>query len=98
MPKTKYEQERDENVNKVHYVFKSLGISVSAQTVRDVISKGKEGKGKRLVFDKPEPDIEYDPSSDIDNQSDSDDDYDDDLNTKVRWITRPIYKFTYPSI
>ena len=73
-----------------------------AQTVRDVISKGKEGKGKRLVSNKPESDIEYDPSSDIDNQSNSDDDYDDDLNTEanteVRWITRPIYKFTYLSI
>ena len=102
MPKTKYEQERDENVKKVHDVFKSFGIPVLAQTVRDVISKGKEGKGKRLVSDKPESDIEYDPSSDIDNQSDSDDDYDDDLNievnTKARWITRPIYKFTYLSI
>ena len=102
MPKTKYEQERDENVKKVHDVFKSLGIPVLAQTVRNVISKGKEGKGKRLVSDKPESDIEYDPSSDIDNQSNSDDDYDDDLNievnTKARWITRPIYKFTYLSI
>ena len=94
MPKTKYEQERDENVKKVHDFFKSLGIPVLAQTVRDVISKGKEGKGKRLVSDKPESNIEYDPSSDIDNQSYSDDDYDDDLNTEVRWITRPIYKFT----
>ena len=102
MPKTKYEQERDKNVKKVHDVFKSLGIPVLAQTVRDVISKGKEGKGKRLVSDKPEFNIEYDPSSDIDNQSVSDDDYDDDLNievnTKARWITRPIYKFTYLSI
>ena len=79
-------------------IFKSLGIPVLAQTVRDVISKGKEGKGKRLVSDKPEPDIEYDPSSDIDNQSNSDDDYDDEVNTEVRCITRPIYKFTYPSI
>ena len=102
MPKTKYEQERDENVKKIQDVFKCLCILVLAQTVRDIFSEGKEGKGKRLVFDKPEPDIEYDPSFDIDNQSDSDDDYDDDLNievnTKVRWITRPIYKFTYSSI
>ena len=54
------------------------------------------------MSDKPESNIEYDPSSDIDNQSNSDDDYDDDLNTEanteVRWITRPIYKFTYLSI
>ena len=102
MPKNEYEQERDENVKKLHDVFKSFGIPVLAQTVRDVISKGKEGKGKRLVSDKPESDIEYDPSSNIDNQSGRDDDYDDDLNTKVnievRWITRPIYKFTYLSI
>ena len=102
MPKTKYEEERDNNVKKVHDFFKSLGIPVLAQTVRDIFSKGKEGKGKRLVSDKPEFNIEYDPSSDIDNQFDSDDDYDDDLNievnTKVRWITRPIYKFTYSSI
>ena len=99
MPKNKYAQERDENVKKVQDVFKSLGIPVLAQTVRDVFSKGKEGKGKRLVSDKPESDIEYDPSSDIDNQSDSDDDdLNTEVNTEVRWITRPIYKFTYPSI
>ena len=97
MPKTKYEQERDENVKKVHDVFKSLGIPVLAETVSAAFSKGKEGKGNSLVSDKLESGIEYDPSSDIDNQSDSDDDYDDDLNTKVRWITRPIYKFTYVS-
>ena len=96
--KTKYERERGENVKKVHDVFKSLGILVLAQTIRDVISKGKKGKGKRLVSNKPESDIKYGPSSNIDNQSNSDDDYDDDLNTEVRWITRPIYKFTYPSI
>jgi hypothetical protein len=94
MPKTKYELERNENVKHVQEVFKSLGILVLAQTVRDVISKGKEGKGKRLVSDKLESDIEYDPSSDIDNQSDRDDDYDDDLNIEVRCITRPINKFT----
>ena len=98
MPKPKYEQERDENVKKVQNVFKSLGILVLAQTVRDVISKGKKGKGKRLVSNKPESDIKYGPSSNIDNQSDCDDDYDDDLNTEVRWITRLIYKFTYLSI
>ena len=99
MPKNKYAQERDENIKKVQDVFKSLGIPVLAQTVRDVFSKGKEGKGKRLVSDKSESDIEYDPSSDIDNQSDSDDDdLNTEVNTEVRWITRPIYKFTYPSI
>jgi hypothetical protein len=93
---------RNENVKHVQEVFKSLGIPMLAQTVRDVISKGKEGKGKRLVSDKPESDIEYDPSSDIDNQSDSSNDYDDDLNTevntKVRCITSPINKYTDPSI
>jgi hypothetical protein len=54
------------------------------------------------VSDKPESDIEYDPSADIDNQYDSSDDYDDDLNTevntKVRCITSPINKYTDPSI
>jgi hypothetical protein len=49
------------------------------------------------VSDKADNDNDYDPSSDIDNQSDSDDEYDDDLgnevNTEVRWITRPINKY-----
>lgn len=97
MTKTKYEQEREENVKHVQEVFKSMGIPLLAQTVIDVFSKKEKGKGKRLVSDNPESDNDYDPSSDIDNQSDSDDDYDDDLNnevnTEVRCITRPINKF-----
>jgi hypothetical protein len=46
MPKTKYEQERDENVKRVQEVFASLGIPVLAQTVRDVIFEGKRAKGR----------------------------------------------------
>ena len=97
MAKTKYEQERDANVKAVQEVFKSFGIAVLAQTVSDVFSKQKGGKGKRLVSDNPKSDTEYDPSSNIDNQSDSDDNSDDDLNnevnTEVRWITWTINKF-----
>uniref|UniRef100_A0A804LET2 Zinc finger GRF-type domain-containing protein n=1 Tax=Zea mays TaxID=4577 RepID=A0A804LET2_MAIZE len=49
------------------------------KTVRDVISpKKKEGRGKAINSDN-----DYDPCSDIENQSDTDDDYDDDLNNEV---------------
>ena len=53
------------------------------------------GKRKILEFAKPESDIDYDPTSDLDNQSNSDDDesdidYDDDLNTEVRWLSRSL--------
>ncbi|AQK43536.1 hypothetical protein ZEAMMB73_Zm00001d025330 [Zea mays] len=79
MEKTKYEVARDETVKHVQQVFNSLGIHVLAQTVRDVISpKKKEGRGKAIYSDN-----DYDPCSDIENQSDTDDDYDDDLNNEV---------------
>jgi len=91
MTKTNYEQKRDENVKHVQEVFKSLGIPILAQSIREVISKKEKGRGNS------ESDIEYDPSSDVDKQSDTDDDYDDDLNnevnTEVRCITRPTNKF-----
>ncbi|PWZ33256.1 putative trehalose-phosphate phosphatase 6 [Zea mays] len=77
--KTKYEVARDETVKHVQQVFNSLGIHVLAQTIRDVISpKKKEGRGKAI-----DSDNDYDPCSDIENQSDTDDDYDDDLNNEV---------------
>ncbi|KAL5672005.1 hypothetical protein ACJX0J_016311, partial [Zea mays] len=48
-------------------------------TIRDVISpKKKEGRGKAI-----DSYNDYDPCSDIENQSDTDDDYDDDLNNEV---------------
>ena len=68
MTKSKYEQQRDENVQNIRDVFKSLGIEVLAQTVSD---------------DKQGSDIDYDPCSEIDNKSDSDDESDDDLTNEV---------------
>ena len=44
MTKTKYEQERDVNVNAVQEVFKSFGIPVLAQTVGDVFFKTERGQ------------------------------------------------------
>ncbi|CAD6221332.1 unnamed protein product [Miscanthus lutarioriparius] len=82
MTKTSYEQKRDENVKHVQEVFKSFGIPILAQSIREVISKKEKGRGN-LESDNPESDIEYDPSSDVDKQSDTDDDYDDDLNNEV---------------
>jgi hypothetical protein len=41
MSKTKYEQERDENVRNIQKHFTSLGIPVLAEQVRDVFSKRK---------------------------------------------------------
>jgi hypothetical protein len=102
MTKTKYEQDRDENVRKVQERFKTLGIPLLSQEVRDILSKKKKRKEKRLISDKPSSDNDYDPSSDIDNQSDSDDDYDDDLNNEVnaevRCITWPINRFLVPPV
>lgn len=91
MGETKYEVARDETVKHVQQVFRFLGIDVLAQTVRDVISpKKKEGRGKAI-----DSDNDYDPCSDIENQSDTDDDYDDDLNnevnTEVRCIANQIH-------
>ena len=90
---TKYEQERNANVKAVQEVFKSFGIPILAQSIREVISKKEKGRGNS-ESDNPESDIEYDPSSDVDKQSDTDDDYDDDLNnevnTEVRCITRQL--------
>jgi hypothetical protein len=90
MGKTNYEQQRDANVKRVQDVFKSLGIDVLSQQVRDDISIKEKGKAKRVVSDKPssDNDNEYDPTSDIDNQSDSDDDYDDDLTNEVHTQVR----------
>ncbi|CAD6258361.1 unnamed protein product [Miscanthus lutarioriparius] len=82
MTKTSYEQKRDENVKHVQEVFKSFGIPILAQSIREVISKKEKGRGNS-ESDNPESDIEYDPSSDVDKQSDTDDDYDDDLNNEV---------------
>ena len=52
MTKSKYEQQRDENVQNIRDVFKSLGIEVLAQTVSDVFSEKKKGKAKTVVTDK----------------------------------------------
>nr|CAZ96157.1 conserved hypothetical protein [Saccharum hybrid cultivar R570] len=86
MSKTKYEQERDENVRNIQKHFMSLGILVLAQQVRDVFSKKEKGKPRTVVSDIPDSDIDYDPSSDIDNSDndhDSDDLNNDEVNTKV---------------
>ena len=83
MTKSKYEQQRDENVQNIQDVFKSLGIEVLAQTVSDVFSEKKKGKAKTVVTDKQGSDIDYDPCSEIDNESDSDDESDDDLTNEV---------------
>ena len=45
------------------------------------------------MSDNSDSDKEYDPSSDIDNQSESDDDLNNEDNTEVRCITRPINKY-----
>jgi hypothetical protein len=86
--------DRYERVRNIQEHFKSLGIPILAQEVRDVLSK-KE-KCKRKTVDKKDGDHDYDPSSDIDSQSDTDDDSHDDCddelinldNTKIRCITR----------
>lgn len=83
MPKSKYEQDRDANIQRIQDVFESLGIAVLNETVSSVLSKEKVGKRKTLELEKPESDNDYDPNSDIDNHSDSHDDYDDDLNAEV---------------
>ena len=46
MTKTKYEQETDANVKAIQEVFKSFDIPVLAQTISDVFSMQKGGKGK----------------------------------------------------
>jgi hypothetical protein len=96
MTKSKYEQERDANIQKIQDVFKSLGIAVLAETISSVLSKEEPEQGKTLAEEKPESDNDYSPTSDIDNLSDSDDDYDyqDDLTTEVRWISRSLIKLT----
>jgi hypothetical protein len=96
MSKTKYEQERDENVRNIQKHFTSLGIPVLAQQVRDVFSKKEKGKPRTVVSDIPDSDIDYDPSSNIDNSDsdhDSDDLNNDEVNTEVRCITWAINKF-----
>jgi hypothetical protein len=96
MSKTKYEQERDENVRNIQKHFMSLGIPVLAQQVRDVFLKKEKSKPKTVVSNILDSDIDYDPSSDIDNSDsdhDSDDLNNDEVNTKVRCITWAINKF-----
>jgi len=93
MTKTQYELDRDERVRDIEEHFKSLGIPILPQEVRDVISKKEKCKRKTVVSDNSDSDKEYDPSSDIDNQSESDDDLNNEDNTEVRCITRPIKKY-----
>ena len=93
MTKTQYELDRDERVRDIEEHFKSLGIPILPQEVRDVISKKEKCKRKTVVSDNSDSDKEYDPSSDIDNQSESDDDLNNEDNTEVRCITRPINNY-----
>ena len=93
MTKTQYELDRDERVRDIEEHFKSLGIPILPQEVRDVISKKEKCKRKTVVSDNSNSDKEYDPSSDIDNQSESDDDLNNEDNTEVRCITRPINNY-----
>jgi len=93
MTKTQYELDMDEKVRDIEEHFKSLGIPILPQEVRDVISKKEKCKRKTVVSDNSDSDKEYDPSSDIDNQSESDDDLNNEDNTEVRCITRPINKY-----
>jgi hypothetical protein len=74
MTKNKYEQQRDENVRKIQDHFKSLGITLLSHQVRDALSNKPKGKGKKIVSNKPGSDLDYDPTSNIDNHSDTDDD------------------------
>ena len=93
MTKTQYELDWDERVRDIEEHFKSLGIPILPQEVRDVISKKEKCKRKTVVSDNSDSDKEYDPSFDIDNQSESDDDLNNEDNTEVRCITRPINKY-----
>ena len=93
MTKTQYKLDRDERVRDIEEHFKSLGIPILPQEVRDVISKKEKCKRKTVVSDNSDSDKEYDPSSDIDNQSESDDDLNNEDNTEVRCITRPINNY-----
>ena len=93
MTKTQYELDRDERVRDIEEHFKSLGIPILPQEVRDVISKKEKCKRKIVVSDNSDSNKEYDPSSDIDNQSESDDDLNNEDNTEVRCITRPINNY-----
>ncbi|KAG2571841.1 hypothetical protein PVAP13_7KG121921 [Panicum virgatum] len=95
MTKTQYELDRDERVRDIEEHFKSLGIPILPQEVRDVISKKEKCKRKTVVSDNSDSDKEYDPSSDIDNQSESDDDLNNEDNTEVGAMvpgTRPQQK------
>ena len=83
MTKTQYELDMDEKVRDIEEHFKSLGIPILPQEVRDVISKKEKCKRKTVVSDNSDSDKEYDPSSDIDNQSESDDDLNNEDNTEV---------------
>jgi hypothetical protein len=74
MTKNKYEQQRDANVQNIRDVFKSFGIDLLASEVSAAFTKKQKGKAKAVDTGKPESDTEYDPGSEIDNQSESDDD------------------------
>ena len=84
MTKTKYERDRDKNVKEIQDVFKSLGIRILTEDIRGSMPKQPEGKGKKLLSDNHDSDNDYDPSSDIDNQSHTDD------SDEVRCITRQL--------
>ena len=84
MTNTQYEKDREKHVKHIQDVFKSMGISILAKEVIDGLPKQAKLKGKELVSDNRDSDHDYDPSSDIDNQTDSDDS--DDFE-EVRCIT-----------
>lgn len=91
MAKPKYEQERDANVKRIQEHFLSLGIPILTKQVNDVFTKKAKGLRKTVESHNSGSDIDYDPTSDIDNQSDSDDASDDLDNdgvaNEVRCIT-----------
>lgn len=98
MTKSKYDQERDERVKQIQEHFSPIGIPILAQEVSGAFAKKKKGLQKIVVSSKPDSDIEYDPTSDIDNHSDSDNDSDDlnndGVTNEVRCITWPINTFS----
>jgi hypothetical protein len=96
MTKTQYELDRDANVSRVRSHFLSLGIPILTQEVRYVLSNKEKSLPKTVVSDKQDSDIDYDPTSDVDNSDsdhDSDENNNDDVNKEVRCITWEINKF-----
>jgi hypothetical protein len=61
----------------------SLGIPLLTKEVRDAFTKKEKALLKTLVSDKPNSNIDYDPTSNIDNHFDSDDDSNDLNNDEV---------------